>query len=178
MNGRAKPYTRLPGRGGMIFLTSRLWQGRDHLLLVHSSGVTENYQRFYFRDIQAIVVQRTRMGKFLNWGFGAGLLLSAFALGCGLLLVSALKAGSGWEIGIGIACGLSGTTCLVALLFNLLHGPSCSVHVKTAVQVAELSSIRRLRIARKVLARVKPLIESAQSVAVPVAAAPPPVSVS
>jgi len=36
---------------------SQAWLGPDHLLLIKSSRIAENYQRFSFADIQAIVIQ-------------------------------------------------------------------------------------------------------------------------
>ncbi len=70
-----KDYTRLPGRGlryGGFRLFSRaictLWMGADHLLLVDRTGYTESYKRFYFADIQAIVVRRT---SFSNYDHGS-----------------------------------------------------------------------------------------------------------
>src|SRR5215472_27690 len=41
--------------------TSRasLWMGKDHLLCMDYSGFTETYKRFYFRDIQAVIVRKT-----------------------------------------------------------------------------------------------------------------------
>jgi hypothetical protein len=51
---------------------------------------------------------------------------------------------------------------LAFLVANLLLGPTCVCHLKTAVQTEELPSLRRLRRARKVLARLRPLIVAAQ----------------
>src|SRR5580698_2302749 len=59
---------------------SALWLGGDHLLLVETSGFTENYKRFYFRDIQAITVQETRRGQVWNFIRGGVLLLSTFTM--------------------------------------------------------------------------------------------------
>ncbi len=37
---------------------SSLWLGKDHLLCIEVSGVAEEYKRFYYHDIQAIVVRQ------------------------------------------------------------------------------------------------------------------------
>jgi hypothetical protein len=50
----------------------------------------------------------------------------------------------------------------VPLLINNLLGPSCVCHLRTAVQTEELSSLNRLRRARKLLNRIRPLIAAAQ----------------
>ena len=38
---------------------SSLWLGKDHLLRIDSSGYTENYRRFFLRDIQAVIIRKT-----------------------------------------------------------------------------------------------------------------------
>src|SRR5271157_5492261 len=48
-------YSRLPGRSG-IFVRGSLWMSADHLLSVRRNPFSESYRRFYFGDIQAIVV--------------------------------------------------------------------------------------------------------------------------
>jgi hypothetical protein len=55
MAGREREYARLPGRGmrrgsalQVIATFSRLWLGKDHLLLVDSNGFVETYKRFSF----------------------------------------------------------------------------------------------------------------------------------
>jgi hypothetical protein len=50
----------------------------------------------------------------------------------------------------------------VAFLINSVLGPTCICHVRTAVQVEELSSLNRLRRARKMFNRIRPLIAAAQ----------------
>ena len=44
-----------------LVATSRasLWLAKDHLLQIDTSGYTENYKRFHFRDIQALVLCKT-----------------------------------------------------------------------------------------------------------------------
>src|SRR4030095_8113184 len=56
-------YRRLPGMGRNLMSFSRLWLGRDHLLAVYSTGYSENYKRFYYRDIQALITRTTSRGK-------------------------------------------------------------------------------------------------------------------
>src|SRR6185503_15449364 len=66
-----KIYRRLPGRGMAVLQHARVYQGPDHLLQVVSTGYSEIYKRFYFRDIQAISIHKTHWGKIWNgiWGF-------------------------------------------------------------------------------------------------------------
>src|SRR5438046_7646001 len=62
----AKVYWRLPGRGAGLLSYSRLWLGPCHLLLARMAFFSEEYKRFYFRDIQAVVTRRTTLREILN----------------------------------------------------------------------------------------------------------------
>jgi hypothetical protein len=131
---------------------SSLWLGRDHLLCIETSGYTETYKRFYFRDIQAITLRRTdrwiwvatvlcAIGLFLAW--------PALAWGRTELVVD-------WIFGILAAMfGAFGAV-------HLALGPTCIAQLRTAVQTEQLPSLNRLRKARNILARLRPLIEQAQ----------------
>ena len=138
-----------------------LWLGTDHLLSIDSTGYTENYKRFYFRDIQAITIEKTRIWQIWNFIWGTAVFIFI------VLVVTTKPAGSpsGWssdEIVSGIVFG--GLTMLFTLflLINLLWGATCKCYLRTAVQIEELPSLRRIRKARKVLGKIRPLIVAAQ----------------
>jgi len=150
MANRPQFYRRLPGTGKTIAHYVQLYQGPDHLLQVKLSGFTEEYKRFYYRDIQALVLRRTHTGKILNsilGGFAAIFGASAF-----------IAAGSGGEFPLGFLAGI----CFLFLLVNLLLGPTGVCHLRTAVQTEKLVSLGRARRARKVIDRLRPLIVEAQ----------------
>src|SRR6266853_1047397 len=44
--------------------SSSLWLGKDHVLCIDTSGYNESYKRFYFRDIQALVIRKTERQKW------------------------------------------------------------------------------------------------------------------
>lgn len=159
-------YVRLPGGGRSGFARYRLWLGSDHLLQVASTAVGERYRRFYFADIQAFVLRRSRSR------FGWSLFWLVLTIGAGALVLAMDE-----PIGEGIFGGLAGA-CALGCLLTLLFGRNCLCTVRTAVQTEEVPSLRRLRVARKVLARLRPLIETSQGVASPAPettpAAPPP----
>jgi hypothetical protein len=48
-------YSRLPGRSG-FFVSHSLWLSSDHVLSVRRNPFSEAYRRYYFNDIQAIVL--------------------------------------------------------------------------------------------------------------------------
>jgi hypothetical protein len=145
--------TRARRRAGVAVITVSqysLWLGRDHLLLAESNGYSESYKRFYFRDIQAIIVHRTSARRTIGIIFGA---VAAVLITIGLLI---------GETSAMITFGVIAlVTCGLPLWINLLLGPTCQCQVRTAVQTEDLP-IRRVRKARKILQRIRPLIAEAQ----------------
>jgi hypothetical protein len=138
-----------------------LWLGTDHLLSVDSNGYTESYKRFYFRDIQSITIQKT--GNWQIWNFIWGI-----AVFIALALVLATKP-PGWpsswdsndEAGLFFFTGLI-ALLVMFLLINFFLGATCKCYLRTAVQIEELPSLRRLRKTRKIMAQIRPLIAAAQ----------------
>jgi hypothetical protein len=51
---------------------------------------------------------------------------------------------------------------LLFLILNFFWGPSCKVQLRTAVQTEELASLSRVRQARRILNRIRPMIIEAQ----------------
>ena len=153
-------YRRLPGRGvrrqGIATAArTRLWLARDHLLSVDYQWYAEDYKRFYFRDIQAVILRKTRTARTINEVL--------MPLVCVVLaLALSLSIAGGFTDGFAIFWWIIAAVLLAFLVANILMGPTCVCHLKTAVQTEELPSLRRLRRARKVLARVRPLIVAAQ----------------
>ena len=170
------PYTKLPGRGlrKTTFAVSatrcRLWLAADHLLSVDFTIASEEYRRFYFRDIEAFVVRRTAQRQIWNWVLLGLALVTAGPLLA--LFISEQKSGAAWSFtadngGLLIAAGIVLAFWALLILINTLRGPTCRVHVRTAVQCEPLFSLGRLSTARKVLARIRPLIAAAQGAATP-----------
>jgi len=160
----AAKYVKLPGRGRrgsavFSYARSRLWLGEDHLLNVDFTVASEEYKRFYFRDIEAFIIRRTGTRRTWNWIFGVLLALTAgpfFAAwqsqGEGGFMIAAIAFAAFWGLFI---------------LVNSLRGATCQTHIRTAVQLEQLPSLGRLPVARTVLARIQPLIVAAQGAATP-----------
>lgn len=158
MSEPAVKYKKLPGRGfrtdGTWIALSRtfcrLWLGPDHLLLVDRQGYTETYKRFYFRDIQAVVIRKTNRAAMWN----------------GILGVFTILFG-GWSLAVDNVPGrvvlwiIAGIFAFF-LLTNFFGGPTCQTQIKTAVQTEQLPPWNRLRTARKGLDRIRPLLLQAQ----------------
>ncbi len=154
MNPAEVSYRRLPGRAFGVFQTHALWMTDDHLLLVQGSPVGEVYRRFYFRDIAAVVQRRTSSRLVINL---AAMLLCGVSLvpWAMTLSVESLRDFHLWEAAfVGIFVGVA--------LVNTLRGPTCAVHIQTAVQFERVGSLSRVRSAQRVLTMLRPLILAAQ----------------
>ena len=132
------------------------WVGPNHLLVVEVTNYVERYRRFYFRDIQAILVQKSlvRLGWNLGFGVVAGLLLIG--------LLPAAFSSSRDDVAVAIWFGLF-LLFSVCMIINTLRGPTCLVQVRTAVQNQKLSGLRRWRKADALIAAITPFINAAQS---------------
>src|SRR3989442_15680230 len=128
-----KVYRRLPGTEVGLLSYSRLWLGPDHLLLARTALFSEEYKRFYFRDIQAVVTRRTERREILNVIFA----FTAVVFG-----VLSVFTDSGLRVFLLVMTG----AVLFSLLVNWLRGPTCVCHLRTAVQTEELSPLKRFRV--------------------------------
>jgi hypothetical protein len=133
-------YRRLPGRtplfrfGGMSSPTTSLWLGPDHLLKVERAASRENYKRFFYRDIQAIMVEEASRWQTLTIFNGS---------------VIAVIVIMTWAISLFSSAGLivAGILCapfVIGLLTNLALGPTTQGMLVTAVGTEALSSLSRL----------------------------------
>jgi hypothetical protein len=156
MTASAQDYQALPGRSVALAGYHRLYQGPDHLLLAANTGYSQNYRKFYFRDIQAIVVLQNQVRLVWNWIWG-GLLFCDLA-GWLVVLAAVSSVQTGWLIFSVVVTFL----LALPLLINMLLGPTCTCYLQTAVQIEPLPCLRRLRTADRVLRQIQPLLESAQ----------------
>ncbi len=129
-----RAYRRL-GRG------TDAWLGPEHLLYFRRQLFSQHAKRFAYGDIQAITLRQTR--RYVRWH--ALLLTLAFA--CSLPMIAAqVKSASPWAVGI---LALPSLALLAGSLVHWRRGPTCAFHVRTAVQIEEIRSLRRLRTARE-----------------------------
>ncbi len=155
-------YRKLPGPGigfGVVSFVT-LWQGENHLLQVTSWPSGESYRRFFYRDIQAIVLRRSK-GR-MRTNIVLGILASLLVLG----LAIAFATSGGLDAltdGFPIFCEIVLGICLLWMAVNSLLGPTCTMHIQTAIQFERLPTVRRERGARKLLARLEPLVTAAQA---------------
>jgi hypothetical protein len=150
MTKKEKEYQKIRGTK-KVFLIGKytLWQGGDHLLQIYSRVGVEDYKRFYFNDIQAIISRKTIAGKVQN--IVLGLLLLLFTM-------PAVLNDGGWSLFWAALAGV----LLILVLVNLFRGPTCETKLLTAVQTEKLQSLHRLKNAINVMDRLRSVIQSVQ----------------
>lgn len=149
---RSEDYIPLEGRMRGPLYSSRLYIGKNHLLKSTIAGIHENYRRFAWEDIQAFTLRKT------DWGWAINAVLAAILF---LLTLSFLKWHAnllGSLLGHGIFFGLF----LIALIVNIRLGPTCHVRLQTAVSDEWIGSLHRERSARRVLDRLKAIVNERQ----------------
>jgi hypothetical protein len=156
-------YERLGGSGyrrGLARLVvatrSTLWLGQDHLLVVDSQFITEEYKRFDYRDIECIV-SRTTNGSNLRLAIqgGATVLMLALAFGTGDI----------GAIVFGIFAAVFGVFLLWESILRLTRGATCRTYLRTFVVTEELPALNRVRLADRAIERLRERIERAQPAA-------------
>lgn len=151
-----KGYRRLPGKKRGLFSRNTLWLSADHLLSISNRGYSEDYKRFYFQDIQAVVLHKTETWKLWTLVFGTLTLFYALVL-LGWRLWK-------WDEIIPIVVSIFGIPMLLLLIVNLLRGPSCECYLRTAVQAEPLPSLHRVRPALRAIRMLREQVESVQGV--------------
>jgi uncharacterized integral membrane protein len=111
-------------------MRSRMYRGTDHLLVVQSTGYTEDYKRIFYRDIRYVEVRRTQTQLFT--GLVAALVPLLLAM---LLLFNVPK----------VAVVLFCSPFLIWFLVNLALGPTCECYIATNVQALKIPTPRRVR---------------------------------
>ena len=133
-----------------FFAGAALFRDEHCLISVRSSGFEEHVKRLYFKDIQAIVVSKSR--RFV---------VSRRVIVGALLILVALSVASRYSL-LPAIVRLALELALVLAWLYISIAASCRCRVYTAVSQEELSSVRRPWNARKLLAELTPLIEAAQ----------------
>lgn len=150
MASEISAYRRLPGKKkGFLIGHHTLWQGSDHLLQIYSRLGVEDYKRFYFDDIQAIITRKSGTGRIQN------IVIGALA---GLFCLFALISGGDWRYFHASIAAI----ILIFLLINVYKGPTCETVLLTAVQTEKLHSLHRLKTAQPVMDRLRAIIEQRQ----------------
>ena len=154
MEQSGERYRKLPGRRRGFIFGSSVWMGTDHLLLVKSARFREEYKRFYFRDIQAIVTARAPR---VHISTRTALIGALWSVACSVALAVGAAARMPiewvlWSVGVGLAIAWTYVSAV----------RSCRCRIYTAVSSEELPSLYRTWTARRFLAAVEPAVAQAQ----------------
>lgn len=123
-----------------------VYAGSDHVIMVGRKGATEQYRRYYYRDIQAVIIVRTR--DHIIQGL----------VGIALLIMFLLPVTFGYPA-VGIPLAIAGAA-LIAIEFAR---PSCECFIQTQTFSQRLWTIKRVSHARKFIADLEPLVTAAQA---------------
>lgn len=150
------PYKRLPGVRRGVIRKASLWEGSDHLFSISGTRFSEQYRRFYYRDIQALVVQKSaRPGSIGVW------VLAGFACAvCALIARTRSFVSLGYSVGLWMPAAILALYLVYRLIVSLYY--SCRCYIQTAVTWEELPSLYRVWNTRKALQRIRVKIAEAQ----------------
>jgi hypothetical protein len=144
------PYVQLPGTYRGFFRKASLWEGADHILSVSGTRFNEEYRRFYYRDIQALIIEERANAGSLGW----------WIILVGLLFVSILATVEkdppySW-------IGLLVLSVLLIIRLDITFLRSCRCSIQTAVSRERLPSLIRRAPAKAAIARLQGRIASVQ----------------
>lgn len=151
MARKPRLYQKLVRRRGSIGSHFSLWLAPDHVLQVEANLFTERYQRMWLRDVMGFFVAPSRQAR---WVVG----LSLFLLLLFVLLAIAYQSSESALI----SCSIFASIALLFLIYGLFGARNCHFYALTAVQRAEWANVARRRQARKLIARLEPLIREVQ----------------
>lgn len=141
-------YRRLPGRIMGFVRCPSVWMGDDHILVVDGTRFHETYRRVYFRDVQALIIQRKR--RFvMQW---------PYALAIPFLVVAQLQL---YPYRMTIPILIVGLIAAAVLAFLSIQF-GCYLDIATAVGNIRIRSVIFTWTARRLARKVTPAIVAAQ----------------
>ncbi|HEX3870222.1 MAG TPA: hypothetical protein VHV77_07300 [Pirellulales bacterium] len=164
-------YVKLPGGGLFALGFSRNWLADDHLLAVSSFLGVEHYKRYYFKDIEALVVRRTAGRLVWNIAFFSAAIFLTLVVGSIFRSVHILQeldhSGPNRAAGISFVMisSLVVAICLLLALGNTLRGRTCAVYIQTSSGLERLTALLRIRAADLAISRLRRAVEAAEAAA-------------
>lgn len=153
-------YTKLTPTKRSLFGYTQLWLAPDHILLLISSQLAEDYKRFAIADIQSIVVTE------LPSRIVAQVIMILAALAWMALWFAVNLAFFKWTFAV------TGAMALLWSIVDIARGPRCRCYLHTRVSKELLAPVSRTKIARDFLATIQPMAEAVQGVLEPAAHEP------
>ncbi len=153
MTPQATAYKKFSGKKRNFIGTDRIWIGPDHLLIVESTGISERYKRFFFKDIQAIRLIQTKntIARFI---FIAALFLVVGFLGVWAWHSSAQE--------LAFFPAIAFLALLYYLIRMFIKGPYCECWIYSSVQKEKIKPVTTLKTGKKLLDLLIPEIDALQ----------------
>jgi hypothetical protein len=131
----SNPYRAIKGIGTgrahlQVGLRNRLYQAPDHLLLLQSTGFTEEYKRVAYDNIRYVMIRHT-YGQERHAMISGGLFLLI-----SLLYLTSMP----WQAVLAISIPFA-----IWFIANIFWGKGCAVYVNTDIQTIELPVPQRLK---------------------------------
>jgi len=146
-------YRRISSTNLAMIMRCSLWICSDHLLLVKSTGYTEDYTRIYLKDLKGVVAHRTKTWMLTNAIAGSVLLLS---------FISILSTDDLFSFGT-IFLGIVTTPMFMVFLYHLYLGPTCRTEILTPLGPLDIPAVRRTRNLERLLKELRPAVAEVQS---------------
>mgnify|MGYP001546421120 CR=1 FL=1 len=146
-------YKKFPFKKRKLVGASRLWIGPDHLLLVDSTGISETYRRFFYKDIQAVNLVKKNSNHYKM----IALLL--------FTVLSGIAAVVSWKYyfppGLVIFC-IIGPVLAVYTVRQIIKGPACDCWVYSSVQKEKLLPVGTMKAGKRFIDFLLPRVEQVQ----------------
>jgi hypothetical protein len=144
------PYVQLPGSYRGFFRKASLWEGVDHILSVKGTRFNEEYRRFYYRDIQAFVVENRARAGSIGWWIVLLILLII-----SLVATAENDPPYSWVVLVAISV-------VLVVRLEITFRRSCRCSIQTAVSREPLPSLMRRTAAAATIARLEGRIAAEQ----------------
>lgn len=143
-------YRRLTRKRRTLAGSTQLWLGPDHVLMVRSTRFLEEYRRFQFADIQAIVATHAPPRFLLRSSLTVAALLFFTAM-----------VGASTMFGR-TTLAVLGAAFLGAAAYDVLRGPRCRCRLLTEVSSENLDPVTRVSDYQRLMRDLAPAIEAVQ----------------
>ena len=155
-----KRYKKIARNTSFLGKRSRLMLCDDHLLLIGNLFGAEEYRRFFFEDLQFITVFKTSQGWIYNLIVSISLSITLF-LAVVSLILSKIK-NEDFLFGVSIFFAIIAVILVVALVINLIKGPTSKVMISTLNSQDTLTLTGSFYKTIKVINKIRPFIEKHQ----------------
>ncbi|MBN4074096.1 hypothetical protein JYT61_00895 [bacterium AH-315-E10] len=156
-------YKKLPckstfkGLVSLSYANYKLYMADDHILSLELSGYAERYKRYYFSDIEAIMIQPNYYRMIHNIIYGI-----IFALIGLVLLIAHSDSDSDAFVGLFIFFSPFLFILIVLIILNTFRGMGCKTSILTRTSSEQLKALDRVKKAQKIIPQISEHIVAVQ----------------